>query len=197
MKGRVIIQKKRGDIEMTDKEMIACIRSNPSDGIKSAMDAYAGAVYKICSSILSGYSSEDIEETVSDSFFNLWKAVSDERYNGQAELKYYLYGIARKVALNRKRRIASDVSADDISDIDIAGEDNIESQVIDRSQCEIIRSMILSLKSPDKEIFIGKYFEELSVKEIAQRLGISTKKVENVLFRGKEKLKKQLIVLGF
>lgn len=183
--------------KMTDKEMIACIKINPSDGIKCAMDVYAKAVYKICSSILSGYSSEDIEEAVSDTFFNLWKAISDERYNGQAELKYYLYGIARKVALNKKRRIASDIFIDDISGIDMAGKDNIESQIIEKSQCEIIKSIILRLKSPDREVFMGRYFEELSVKEISQKLGITPKKVENILFRGKEKLKEQLMVLGF
>ena len=57
----------------------------------------------------------------------------------------------------------------------------------------IIKETIENMEEPDKSIFILRYFYYEKVKDIAIRLNLSPKKVENCLFRGKSKLKKSLI----
>ena len=52
------------------------------------------------------------------------------------------------------------------------------------------------MKSPDKEIFTLRYFNQNTIKEIANKLVLKTKTVENKLARGKVKLRKQLINIG-
>lgn len=52
------------------------------------------------------------------------------------------------------------------------------------------------MEEPDKSIFILRYFYFEKIKDISSRLGLSPKKVENCLYRQKDKLKKALIEGG-
>lgn len=61
---------------------------------------------------------------------------------------------------------------------------------------KIIKEAIDNMEEPDKSIFILRYFYYEKVKDIATRLNLSPKKVENCLFRSKDKLKKLLIERG-
>lgn len=54
----------------------------------------------------------------------------------------------------------------------------------------------MELESPDKEIFIYRYYEQYTVKEIAEKLKIKAKTVENKLDRGKAGLMKKLVQCG-
>ena len=60
----------------------------------------------------------------------------------------------------------------------------------------MLRHVVDGLPPPDREIFVYRYFLELSTKEIAARLNLSVKQVENKLYRGRQKLRRQLIEKG-
>lgn len=53
-----------------------------------------------------------------------------------------------------------------------------------------------NFKEPDRSIFILRYFYFEKVKEIASKLNLSEKKVENILYPSKTKLKEKLIKGG-
>ena len=83
------------------------------------------------------FTSEDIEETISDVFVALWMARDKIEVTKDCGLKEYLYDIARKTALNRRRklmRVQSGVSDEEIDDADAAGKlvasDDVEQNVI-------------------------------------------------------------------
>ena len=51
---------------MEERELLNCLTEDVSLGMELVIRQYGSAVKTICRSILSGYSKEDIEETVSD-----------------------------------------------------------------------------------------------------------------------------------
>ena len=61
---------------------------------------------------------------------------------------------------------------------------------------EMLFGLIEDMKSPDREIFIYRYYEQNSIREIAEALSISVKSVEGRLARGRERLKKQMLQRG-
>ena len=71
-----------------------------------------------------------------------------------------------------------------------------ENQAARSINLDIIKSCVRAMPSPDREIFIDRYYYEMSVKEIALRRGVKEKKVWNILARRKEALKKALIKGG-
>ncbi|WP_167958266.1 RNA polymerase sigma factor [Anaerosporobacter faecicola] len=181
---------------MEDKELLALIREDASKGIETAIRLYGGAVRKICMVILSGYEEEDIEEAVSDCFLELWK--SREHYDVQrnVSIKCYLYGIARNIAKNRKRTLAKKKPCDVLADLEDTTKEDLEEQIMKEIDAQILRDLINCMESPNKEIFVYRYFYQNTVKEIAEKLELPAKKVENQLSRGKSKLRKQLVERG-
>ena len=186
-----------------DKKILRLLNENVSEGMELLIDEYGGAVKTICLSILTGFSQEDIEETISDIFVALWMTRDKIVVGRDSGLKSYLYGIARKTALNRRRKLMHDLEHNASNDIDemdnqniLVAQDNIENEILKKSEYVILHQLIEEMKSPDCEIFKYRYFEDYSVKEIAKQLNLTAKVVENRLGRGRAKLKQQLILCG-
>lgn len=179
-----------------DQELLKMILHETPLGIEIAIDMYGGAVKKICREILAGCSDEDIEETVADCFTALWQSVHNYDITRGSCLKSYIYGIARRTAYNKKRQLRKSLQCCEAPCQYLAADDDVEAEIEKRIETEILRQLVLELKSPDREIFIKRYFLSMTVKDIAGDLEISCKTVENKLSRGKKKLKKQLIKRG-
>ena len=118
-------------------------------------------------------------------------------------IKEYLYGITRRTALNRRRKLTKTrlgLTNEEISDIDASGRlvagNDAEKEVISKSEYILLHQLIEEMKSPDNEIFSFRYFEGYSIKEIAERMGLKAKTVENRLCRGRVRLRNQLIHCG-
>lgn len=182
---------------LSENELLNMLQNEPEKGLERAIDMYGKSVKTICQSVLSGYSAQDIEEAVSDAFVGLWQ--SRERIvikNGEG-LKTYLYGIARRTALNKKRLLAKEQFTEELEEAKgIATKQDVEQETIEHMENEILCQLIFDMGSPDKEIFYFRYFRQNTVKEIAEKLAMQTKTVENKLSRGKKKLKEQLLKVG-
>ncbi|MCI5500690.1 MAG: sigma-70 family RNA polymerase sigma factor [Lachnospiraceae bacterium] len=181
---------------MSEEELVDKILRSTSEGMTIAIDLYGGAVKKICMSILAGYQNEDVEEAVSDSFVALWKAIETGRYDRSVGIKYYLYGIARRTALNKKRELAKNQTTEDIDNVVRIADVDVEQEAMRKVEYQILNEMIMELGSPDKEIFLYRYYEQFTIKEIAAKLMITVKTVENKLTRGRARLKKKLLQCG-
>lgn len=182
---------------MEEQELLDCLSEDVSLGIELAIRQYGKAVKTICQSILSGYSGEDIEEAISDTFVGLWRSREKIKLTDGQGLREYLYGIARRTALNKQRTLAKEHSTQNIDTAEelVSGE-NVEEQIVSRSEYEILYQLVNSMKSPDREIFIYRYFYQHSIKEIADKLALKAKTVENKLSRGKHRLRQQLLQCG-
>lgn len=77
-----------------------------------------------------------------------------------------------------------------IADVDV------EQEAMRKVEYQILNEMIMELGSLDKEIFFYRYYEQFTIKEIAAKLMITVKTVENKLTRGKARLKKKLLQCG-
>lgn len=178
---------------MDDKALIHLIQSNPNKGIGKAMKFYGRAVNTICRSVLRDCEDGLVDEAVSETFFKLWKNSSKFSIEKGDSLKSYLYSIARNTAIDIRRRngyrllsLSDENEAETSSDISI--EEDFQKKEISR----ILHEVIELLGKPDSYVFLYKYFLFMKNKEIANRLGIQEKKVENILYRGKTKLKEML-----
>mgnify|MGYP000846617003 CR=1 FL=1 len=78
---------------MEEQELLDCLSEDVSLGIELAIRQYGKAVKTICQSILSGYSGEDIEEAISDTFVGLWRSREKIKLTDGQGLREYLYGI--------------------------------------------------------------------------------------------------------
>lgn len=182
--------------ERNDDRILLLLKESPEDGISLALDAYGGPIKTICRNILSDCSPEDIEEAVADSFVELWKSVDRFKAGGDCSLKSYLYGIARHTALDKRRALQKEDPVLLVEDMTIDADINLESDYARKQSDSIVHDSVNSMEEPTRSVFILRYFYFEKVNDIAKRLGLDRKAVENHLYRGKSRLKCELLERG-
>lgn len=183
---------------MKEEEIVKLLLERPDEGMAAAMESYGEKVRWMTGNILGRNRAEDIEECVSDIFVKLWKSIGD--YDSRrGSLLAWIYGIARHTAIDRLRQLSGREQL--LTSEEEAGEslgvtpDFLE-QVAQRENARLIRQTVHAMKQPDRNIFLLRYFYFLPVKEIAGKLGLTEKQVENRLRRGRQRLKKELTERG-
>ncbi len=179
-----------------EKKILSLLKKNPQEGISIALDTYGGAIKTICKNILNDCKDEDIEEAIADTVFKLWKNVEKFKEDKNTSLKSYVYAIARNTSLDKRRQLKGDAMVLPMDENFLGIEISMEDDYTKKLNNKIIKATIDDMEEPDKSIFILRYFYYEKVKDISHRLNLPPKKVENCLFRGKEKLKKSLIEGG-
>ena len=177
---------------MDEANLLHMLTTDPERGVGQLIRAYGPAVHKICGSILAGFPPEEVEEAEADVFVNIWKHRDSIRTDGDFSLKSYLYTTARNVSRDRLRKAKPAPCS-----VEEAMEDGIEPQspesVDDSVVQEWLQSTVLAsleeLGEPERSVFLERYYLGRSVKDIAKDLDLPVKKVENILYRGKSKLR--------
>ncbi len=182
--------------ELNEEHILLMLKQSPEEGISTALDVFGGPVKTICRNILFDCSTEDIEEAVADSFVGLWKSIDKFHTNGDYSLKSYLYGIARHIALDKRRALKKSISTLPMEEVTIEASVDIETDYAKKLNDNIVHHSLNSMEEPMRSVFILRYFYFEKVNDIARRLGLSKKVVENHLYRGKNKLKWELLERG-
>ncbi len=182
---------------MNDEELIGLIKNNPDKGIHEAMQLYGKAVNTICCSVLRGYEVGLVDEAVSETFFKLWRNCDKFSFEKDTTLKSWLYSVARNAAIDiRRKQGYLELSLDEKEGVEIVSDISIDKEVQQKEMRRLLHEVIALLGEPDSQVFLCKYFLYMKNKEIAVRLQISEKKTENILLRGKKKLRKILMERG-
>lgn len=182
---------------MNDQELLKILKRNPQQGIHTLMQLYGGAIATICHNFLFDCSEEDVEEAIADTFIHFWKNLDKFEIKEGYSLKSYLYAIARNAArdLRRKQKKADIFSMEELS-LELPSEYHLENEVEQRRCKAVLHTCLEQMKEPDKSVFLYRYFYGYKVKDIAEMLNLSVKQVENILYRGKDKLRKDLVERG-
>ncbi len=182
---------------MNDQELLLLLEENPEQGIHEMMNLYGGAVQTICRNFLGGCAAADIEEAIADTFIHFWKNRTKYSPDETHSLKSYLYAIARNAARDKRRKLKrEDIFSTEEVSLDLPSDENIETDFERRQKEEALHDCLSRMKEPDRSIFLYRYFYGFQINEIAKRLSLSSKKVENILYRGKVRLRKALMERG-
>ena len=127
---------------------------------------------------------QESEDVVQDAFLRLLDASG--RYRPTSTLKTYLYQIIARLCLDRAKKkqpryldVVPDVPA---STLDAPRE-------MERTQqADAVRAALDALASQQRMAVVLRYYENLNYQEIASALGTTTKAVERLLARGRDRL---------
>ena len=180
---------------MNDTKLVNLLKNNPAKGLEVAVHQYTGLVKTIVVRIIGYDNQQDVEETVSDVFVELWKSI-DNFDPKKGKLKNYIISIARFLSINTYNRKIIKHNLIPLEEDDLEFDMDLDNEVSKSINKEIIKNTINNLPCPDKDIFIRRYYLFETVKEIASYLNLTPKTVENKLYRGKDKLRAELINKG-
>ena len=167
---------------MFDAILLRAVRRRSERALEKIIDRYAAYLCVVVrNTVGEALSREDIEETASDVFFALW-----ENADRVEKLKPWLSATARNKAKNKLREVRADLPLDD----ECIGAEAYEMDDVLMAQEKrlAVRSAILKMDSPDREIFLRYYYDAQTAAAIGAGIGMTESAVKQRLVRGRKKL---------
>ncbi|MFC0318668.1 MULTISPECIES: RNA polymerase sigma factor [Olivibacter] len=162
-------------IALNDQELCSLLKKEDYGAFSEIYNRNWEKILRYVSKVIS-IDSEDAQDVVQEIFLSLWKRKNEIQIDN---LISWLYAAARKQALfhlrtnsNRKKYLLS--LSEKLSEIS----DSLNEQLAESELAALIDREIDKLPAKMREIFILSRKENLSYKEIAEKLGISDKTVK-------------------
>ena len=141
---------------------------------------------------------EEAEDLTQEIFLKAFEALST--FKGESQFSTWVYSIARNKILMKHRKESTNpqISADDVEDVHNKYFDKIkkwreqitpEMQILKQEMNTKIASLLSRLPSNYKNPLMLYYFENMSYKEISEKLDIKVNTLKSYIFRGKELMK--------
>ena len=176
---------------MEDEKLLKLVHSGDKEAFFVIMEKYNKLLWVIVGGILNNVgTSEDIEECISDVYVSLW--LKPKAYDSRkGTLKTYLAIVARSKALDRYRQLTK-VKIVELDEAISSSDDDLFEYIAKRDMYSELYEAIRSLKEPDREILIRRYFFNEKPAVIAEKTSLPPKEIENRLYQSKIRLKKSL-----
>ena len=178
---------------MEDAEIINLFFKREERAISETKNKYGMYCYTIAQNILT--IKEDVEECINDTYYKAWISIPPTIPNC---LKAWLGKVVRNISINlwkknhaKKNYNGMDILLSELEDCIPSGQ-NVERQIEAEELGEIISEWLRSIPKDDRHIFLLRYFEGNSVKQIAINQNVEANKVAKRLFSLRMKLKATL-----
>ena len=184
---------------MEEMELITLINKGDDDAFRQLLEAYTRIIYKIINSLNldNGDYRADLEDFYQEGSLALFKACKSFNANRGVKFSTYAYAVIRNNIYTRYRdeflsHKEEKYSIEEIENIDYVSKFMVSDSPLEyhREQefHESLDKLMNTLPKLDKQIMELKK-EELSYKEIAERLNINKKKVDNRLIQLRKKIR--------
>jgi len=170
-----------------DFRVIRRILEGETEEYRQLVERYQGQIYSLILHML--HDSEQARDLTQETFVKAWEALPSFRQGHR--FFSWIYRIALNLAINRARKRYRTVSLSGA--MQVQGEDHQEN----RDDAAHIEMAIAQLKADHRVVIILKYYQGMSYEEIAEAIGISTKRVRSRLFEARVRLKDILERSGY
>lgn len=183
--------------------MVKCNRQNflqrlkkqKEDALEFIVDEYYALVKGTVMKVLSPFGqSGAVEECINDVFLAIWNH-SGTFHGDETDFKKWVYKIAKFQAIDYYRRLSKRQEAQ-LQEHMPETAASLEEHVLKQEDADELLTLLRTMPPLDQQIFTMKYYLDIQPEMIAQRLGISRSVVDNHVYRGKKKLRQQILEIG-
>lgn len=176
-----------------DADIVLHIRAgNLSQAFDLVMQRYEAKVYRLCVAYLR--SPAPAQDAAQESLVRIWRALS--RYDGRAALSTWIYTITRNWCLtsaSAKHRTVSLSDAAIQAEVDTLTTADVQAG---QDQSRALLELVEELPEVTRRIVALYYFEEQSVAEVSEQVGLPEGTIKTHLFRARARLLARLNALG-
>lgn len=181
----------------SDKEHIILL-SNLSKGRRTAFNQiyqlYSNRIYRFSRKLHLNH--EEAEEVLQDVFLTIWER--RQSIDPEKDFKAYIFKIAKSLIIkNFKKKALFYAYENYVKNIELLQDYSTENLIHYRDLLEILEKEIAKLPPARKEIFDLSRNQGLSTEEIAEKLGVTRRTVENQIYRTLKLLKDRIQTNSF
>lgn len=176
----------------SDKDLIARIAGQEQQAIEVLFARYQVRVFRF---IQRRVRSEAVaEELTNEVFMEVWRSAA--RFEGRSSLSSWMLGIAHNKAVSMLRKRRDDELEDEaaLSIEDDADDPEVTAQKTDKGA--LLRACLERLSDDHKTIVDLVYYQEMSIAEVAEIVGIPENTVKTRMFYARKKLSEFLKEAG-
>ena len=164
---------------MTDAHLIGLIVAGDADAVRPLIERYQRPLAALLQRALGR--TPDVDDVFQETWIRVVR--SAHRYDPEQRFSAWLFAIAWNVMKDRwARRV---VTADDVDMTALAShERSPEERALDADRAERVRELVARLPERLAQTVLLRFFEELSEKEVAERLGIPVGTVKSRIHHG-------------
>ena len=179
---------------MQDSQIIALYRARDEHAIEKTAEKYGDYCTSIALNILQNM--QDAEECVNDTWVAAWNSMPPK---WPQNLCAYLGKLVRHISINRLKALRREcrdatltVAFEELEDC-IPAPDDTDSAVI----CGWLDEYLGTLSRLDRQLFVGRYWYNHSVKELARHYGLTANAATKRITRTREGLRTYLTERGY
>ena len=179
---------------LQDHEIVALYHARDEQAIHHSQRQYGPYCRTVAMNILS--SPPDAEECVNDTWLAAWNSMPPQK---PQSLCAYLGKLVRHISINRlkalrreRRDVRLTVTFEELEDC-IPAPDDTESRLI----CQWLDEYLGTLTELDRRLFVGRYWYNYRVKQMARHYGLSANAATKRISRVREGLRVYLTERGY
>jgi len=170
-----------------DQIIINQIIEGDSKAFTELVNRYKDLVYTLALRMLKNR--EEAEEVSQDTFIKIYKSL--HKFKGESKFSTWIYKVAYNSCLDRikkNRKYLNDVEINEFTEHEVKTVDNAFEALVEEERNQLIQECLNVLPSDDSFLLTLYYFEEQSLDEIANIVGLTANNVKVKLFRSRKKL---------
>ena len=170
-----------------DQIIINQILEGDTNEFALLVDRYKDLVFTLTLRMLKNR--EEAEEVAQDTFIKVYKSL--QKFKGDSKFSTWIYKVAYNSCLDRikkNKKHYNDVAIDEFTMHHLKAVDNVFETMVENERNEAIKECLNLLPSDDSFLLTLYYFEEQSLEEIADIIGLTANNVKVKLYRSRKKL---------
>ena len=177
---------------MEDQNIIDLLEARSEDGLSALAEKYRPYCLEILLRILA--SPEDAEECLNDTWMRIWQSIPPA---SPGNLKLYVGKCARNLALDRLRRQKAVKRGGELVRVEeeleslVSPQAGPEEEALYRDRIRSLNAFLGELPTEKRVIFIRRYWYLDNIADLAEKFGCSERRINGILHRVREKLKKK------
>ena len=183
---------------MDDKAILDLYWTRSEKAISETDSKYGAYCFTIAYNILNNR--EDSEESVSDTYLAAWNSMPPKR---PAVLSAFLGKITRYLSLDRWKKRSrlkrgggeTELCLEELQDC-VSAQSSTEDALIRKETLTAVNRFLSTLSETERKVFLCRYWYLDSVKDIAERFGLSPNRTSVLLRRIRQKLNTYLTKEG-
>ena len=170
-----------------DQHYIHLVKEGDTNAFAVLVDRHKDMVFTLSLKMLKDR--EEAEEVAQDTFLKIYKSLS--KFNSESKFSTWMYKVAFNTCLDRlkKNKRSQPVAAmDEFTEQEAISLMNVLDSIEERERKQVIQDCLHCLPGEDSFLLTLYYFEEQSLEEIANIIGINPNNVKIRLYRSRKKL---------
>lgn len=169
-----------------EAELLAAARQGNDEAFAQLVRPCIDPAYRLALRILND--AAEAEDAVQDALYNAWRSLP--RFRGEAKFSTWLYRIVWRQCVDRTRRKQPPALEEDIVQSDQRHDPAIHFEATETR--DEVEQALRRLSVPYRTVLTLFYIEDLSIKDIADIVGMPVATVKTHLHRARKELRKLL-----